>query len=341
LDEGELWASAQGAEEGEYALLVAGPDGEVARFASDVRGHGLARHPALPERVVLFARRPGRVGLVADVVRGEVLGHFESAPGRHQVGHGCFVDGGALLVVAEADDVTGQGTLAVFDAETLQRVREIETHGVGPHEVALMPDEATLVVANGGLVTAPGGRDPINLDTMHSSLVFVDLESGARISEHTVPEPKASLRHLAVADDGTVVVVMQIQRDALSDTEPRPLVAVRLPGEDLVALDDGVELGAAMQDYAGAVAVAGRIAAVTSPRGDLVGYWDLDTGASLGTTRFGDVSGVAASADGTRFILTGAGGQVRQTDAVTLEEDAQLRAQLGDVRWDNHLVTLR
>ena len=35
------------------------------------------------------------------------------------------------------------------------RIGELASFGVGPHEVVLMPDGATLVVANGGIRTHP------------------------------------------------------------------------------------------------------------------------------------------------------------------------------------------
>ena len=341
-DPGELWASAQGSEPGRYELVVGGPAGVHARFSTEVRGHGLAATAMSPDRVVMFGRRPNRVGVMADLAQGAVVGRFESPAGRHQVGHGCFSADATRLFVAEADDVTGEGTLAVLDADTLERVDELPTHGIGPHQLLLMPDGVTLVVANGGLITAPGGRDPINLDTMRSSLVYLDSRDGALLSEHTVPESKASLRHLDVADDGTVAVVMQIQRDALDDQDPRSLIAVHRPGQALAVLDDGLELSTAMEDYAGGVAVASgsRLAAVTSPRGNLVAFWHLDTGALEGYLAFDDVSGVSVSPGGTAFVLTGSGGQVRRADTTSLQEHADDRVRFDDVLWDNHLVTL-
>ncbi len=339
---GELWASAQGAEPGSFELVIASASGVHARFASEVRGHGLAADPTDPARVVMFGRRPECVGIACHVDSGEVAGRIECANGRHMTGHGCFSQDGSRLFVVEADNTTGEGTIAVLDGDTFGRLGEFSSHGVGPHEVALMPGGNVLAVANGGLITEPTGREPINLATMRSSLVFVDVDSGELRSEHTVAESKASLRHLAVARDGVVTVVMQIQREALADTQPRALVAVHRPGGELESLEDGLELGTAMDDYAGAVAVddVSRVAAVTSPRGNLVAFWHLDTGASLGVQRFDDVSGVALSADGTRFVLSGSGGQLRQTDIATLQEEPDARARLDDVRWDNHLLTL-
>lgn len=336
------WASAVATDAGTFELVAADAHGVRVRLASDVRGHGLAVHEVAPERVVMFGRRPERIAIVGDLRRGAVVGRIESPAERHQSGHGCFGLDGSVLYVVEADNVSGHGFIAVLDAETLQRKAEFATHGIGPHDLALLPDGSAIVVANGGLITEPGGRDPINLDTMASSLVYLDPRTGALLETHTVAETKASLRHLAVAEDGTVAVAMQIQRAALDDADPRPLIGVRAPGEPLRALEDGLDLSTAMEDYAGAIAIdsATRVAAITSPRGNLIGFWKLDGGALVGVHAFDDVSGVAQSSDGERFVFTGSNGQLRQVDTLALEELPGARHQFGDVRWDNHLIAL-
>lgn len=107
------------------------------------------------------------------------------------------------------------------------------------------------------------------------------------------------------------------------------------------ALQDGLELAAAMRDYGGSVAVdaRSRTAAVTSPRGDLVGFWDIDTGALRGHYAFDDVCGVAVSTDST-FVLSGSNGQVRSVDATTLADARDARERFDGVRWDNHMIAL-
>ncbi|MEM7152186.1 MAG: DUF1513 domain-containing protein [Myxococcota bacterium] len=339
----ERWVSAQGDSDETYGLVIAEPGGSSTTVRSGFRGHAMAHHPSDGSRVVMFGRRPGQFGIVVDIDRARVVQRFECTPHRRFAGHGCFDADGTRLLTVEADIETGAGIVAVRDAATLEVVREIETHGIGPHEIVLMPDGRTLAVANGGILTRPEtGADKLNLDTMRSTLVYLDLDSGQVLDEQGVLEPKASLRHLAVADDGTVVVVMQIQREALEDDEPRPLIAVHHPGQSLEPFTDGLELSTAMQDYAASVAVDdhARIAAVPSPRGNLVGFWHIDTGAWVGQHAFDDVSGVTVSAEHGCFVLSGSGGQVRLIDTETLAEATAARERFSDVRWDNHLLAI-
>jgi hypothetical protein len=55
--------------------------------------------------------------------------------------------------------------LGVRDAtDGYRQIGELASFGVGPHELVLMPDGATLAVANGGIRTHPG-RDRAKLGT--------------------------------------------------------------------------------------------------------------------------------------------------------------------------------
>ena len=339
----ERWISAQGDDEDAYGMVIATADGRATTIESGFRGHGLAVDPADPDRVVMVGRRPGSYGIVVDVRRASVVHRFESVPERIFCGHGCFTADGSRFVTTEADVRTAEGTLGIRDSTTFELVAEVPTHGIGPHELAMMPDGETIVIGNGGILTRPEtGGDKLNLDTMRSTLTYVDLASGAMLSEHLVPEAKASIRHLAVAEDGTIVAVMQVQRDVVEDSEPRPLIAVHRPGSELEVLEDGIELGTAMQDYAGGVAIDDRtrIAAVTSPRGSLVAFWNFDTGRLLGEVAFDDVSGVAVSPTQRHFILSGSGGQVRHVDIDSLRDVTEARVRFDGVRWDNHMLAV-
>ncbi len=340
---GERWVSAQGDDEASYGLVAADPDGIVSRVHTGFRGHGLIQRPGDPSRVVMFGRRPGAYAVEVDLDAERITRTLELPANRRLQGHGCFAEDGRLLLTSEADTSTGEGFVGVRDGETFALIRELPTFGIGPHELALMPDGATIVVANGGILTRPDtGAEKLNLDTMRSSLTYLELETGAQRDELRVPEDKASLRHLAVCDDGAVVVVMQVQREVLDHEDPVPLVAVHTPGGSLTPLEDGLELVAAMQDYAGAVAVhdASRVACVTSPRGDLAVFWNIDSGVLLGHHQLHDVCGVTVSSDRRHFVLSGSGGQLRLLDPTTLAQSGEA-STYADVRWDNHMIALR
>jgi len=74
-----------------------------------------------------------------------------------------FARDGRTLFATETAIETGDGVLGIYDAAADYRRRgEVPTHGLDPHEVRLMPDGRTLVIANGGILTHPDapGRGP-------------------------------------------------------------------------------------------------------------------------------------------------------------------------------------
>ncbi|MEM6931835.1 MAG: DUF1513 domain-containing protein [Myxococcota bacterium] len=337
---GTWWVSAQGDDAERFSLLAASPAGPTTNVPSGFRGHGLAVHPQISGRVVMFARRPGTEGLVVDLGEPRSATSLACRSGLRMQGHGAFSPDGQWLFGTLADEATGAGALGVWRTDSWAQVDELPTQGIGPHEVRLMPDGRTLVVANGGLLTRPEtGREVLNLDTMDSSIVFVDIDSGEVNEQARVGVPKASLRHLDITDDGVVVVGAQIQRAAVGHDDVLPLVAAHRPSTGLVAFDTP-DLVAAMADYVGSVTLSSRsrIAATSSPRGNLVLFWDIDRGALVGQHAFTDVSGLAVDEAAGTFVLTNSFGQVRTLDAFTLAEDESARRDFDDVRWDNHLT---
>ena len=108
---------------------------------------------------------------------------------------------------------------------------EIPTYGVGPHEILALPDGHTLAIANGGLVTdlADGKqrRRDLNIPEMDPSLVFVDVRDGRLLEQARPDDHFASVRHLALAPDGTVAVAMQYEGP---ETNPYPVLGLHRGG---------------------------------------------------------------------------------------------------------------
>ena len=249
----ELWLSAQGQSQDQYGLGYINP---IQQSSTDIsaqfRGHGLAKNPVLPEQVIMFGRRPGTQGLRINVATGKADGHFNCAEDRHMQGHGCYSADGKLLFCTESEISSGKGKVTVRDSQSLALINEFDSFGIGPHEIALMPDTTTLVIANGGLLTHPdSGRKVLNLESMRSSLSYIDSRTGALISEHFVAEEKASIRHLDVAADGTVALALQVQRQAMNNHALTPLAAIHKFGQAIQMLHAPEALTTKLNDYMG------------------------------------------------------------------------------------------
>ena len=337
---GGRYLSAAASFAGRYAVVAVGEDGEIA-FDLDLadRGHGLAVRPGSSE-AICFARRPGKFALVIDVLAGAVVTEIPVAPSRHFSGHGLFVQGGDLLLATENDEVRHEGVIGVYDARAnYKRIDEFPTFGIGPHDLALLPDGKTLVVANGGIDKRhddTGGRE---LADIRSDLVYLDWQA-ERLLERAILEPqytRLSIRHLALTETGDVAAALQDSAD-VPDLD-YPLGLLHRPGGAprwLAAPDGG---WGRLRGYCGAASAdrgAGLIA-MSSPRGNCVGLWD-ESGAALEALAIHDGCGLSATATAGEILVSSGSGELF---AVSRGAPAPAeRGANGEFRFDNHMVRI-
>ncbi|QTS85265.1 DUF1513 domain-containing protein [Ectopseudomonas khazarica] len=310
-------------------------DGQQA-FATAVteRCHDVVPHPSLP--LALFVgRRPSTESYLIDTRDGRLLQTLVAAEGRHYNGHAVFHQGGDWLYATENDTTEpGRGVLGVYrlNGERLERSGEHSTHGVGPHQLLWMPDGETLVVANGGIRTEAESRVEMNLDAMDSSLVLMHRD-GSLVSQEKLADQQNSVRHLAVARDGTVVSGQQYMGD-LHDAVP--LLAIKRPGQALQAFPLGEAQRAMMSQYTASLAIHDdlRLLAMTAPRGNRFFVWDLDSAEVRLDVPLPDCAGVGAVADG--FVVTSGQGRCRLYDCRG-ERIVAKALDLPAGLWDNHL----
>ncbi|MEZ5933654.1 MAG: DUF1513 domain-containing protein [Alphaproteobacteria bacterium] len=338
-DAGPLYVACHADPEGRHFVAGFQTDGQL-RFdlALPDRGHAMAFRERAAE-VVVFARRPGRFAVVIDYEEGVALRRIDAPEGRHFYGHGAFSPDGRTLFATENDYASGDGMVGIYDAtDGYRRIGEHRSHGIGPHELVLMPDGRTLAVANGGIRTHPDhDRAKLNLDTMTPSLVFTDLADGGLQGELRLPEPlhQLSIRHLALLADGRIAIAMQYEggkRDRV------PLVAIA-DGRGIATLSAPEPVQRRMRHYGGSVAVdpSGRMIAVSAPRGGLVTFWDGVERRYVGAADLEDGCGVAPGGQADRFLLTSGGGDVVEADARSGETIALRPQRLDQASFDNHL----
>jgi hypothetical protein len=327
------------------AFFVTGFDTE-GRVAFDLplpgRGHGFAVRADRGE-AVLFARRPGSYATILDPKAGRLVHEMPAAPDRWFNGHGTYDAAGRKLYASETIASTGDGVIGVYDASAAyRRLGEFPSGGLDPHDIRLLPDGRTLVVANGGILTDPDAPGiQLNLDTMRPSLAYLDAASG-RLRQEVFLAPELhqlGIRHLAVAADGTVAIAMQFAGPSMLTT---PLVGTHrfgAPAIEFLPLEE--PLLVRLRGYCGSAAMdaTGTLLGVTSPRGNLAVFWDLKSGHMLGTGSVTDGCAIAADGDGGFLVGSGLGGMFRYRDAAGRQE--RLALKLADAgRWDNHMMPL-
>ena len=322
-----------------FVACVADERGRILRqVALPARGHGFAVDPTGTQAVAL-ARRPGTFAAAFDPAGDAPARVFHTPKGRHFQGHAVFEPQGRYLFATENDFNNVRGCIGVYDAaDRFKRVAELPSHGIGAHELVLMPDGQTLAVANGGILTHPdSGRAKLNLGTMTPNLAYVDLASG-RLQDSVSHAPgrrqKLSIRHLAAFSDGRVVIACQDQGPA---GDGLPLVGLHRPGsgriKDLTAPQATLY---GLQGYCGSVAVdrGSKIAAVSAPRGGRILFWNTATSELVGTTPLADGCGIAPGPAEGSFVLTSGLGAF-QIGGPGLSASSP---PADSAPWDNHLL---
>lgn len=291
------------------------------------RGHAAAAHPTLA-LAVAFARRPGTFALVIDCIRGTTAARLTPPKGRQFNGHGTFTADGGLLITTEQAAETSEGVLGLWETETWARVGEWPTGGIGPHDLRRLPD-GRLVVANGGIRTDPSDRRKLNLDTMRPNLTLLSAK-GEILDQVALPEAlhQNSIRHLTLHGEA-IAFAMQWEGDP---AEAVPQLGLWRPGHAPVACPPDDTQAFAMKGYAGSIAAAPGLVALTSAPGGALMLFDA-AGRPQATHRRADLSGVALGPRG--LVATDGQGGIWAVAA----DGLQLLAH-HPLAWDNHLVSL-
>lgn len=244
--------------------------------------------------VVVMGRRPSENFWVLDTATGHVKFAINAANNRHFYGHACYSLDGELLYVTENDTISLDGKIGIYDAyDNYKKIAEYNSHGIGPHELIMHPDSETLVIANGGIKTEQASREELNLDSMRPSLVYVNRHTGALLEQIMPEHNQMSVRHLAMHDDGTVMIGIQFQGEKHINV---PLVLTHKRGDaDFKALIMPNDQWQRFHQYIASVAVdsARNLLCVTTPIGGCAAIYDLNTRTLINDVSLPDCAGAA------------------------------------------------
>lgn len=304
---------------------------------TDFLPHGFAIHPQRPARVALFEKK-GPGACVLDLAAERVVQVLKASPGRRFYGHGAFVQGGAVLVSAESALEDNVGALVARDGTTGAVLGDVPTHGLAPHDCALLPDGTTMVVAHGGSALHAAGGAP--------SVTWVDLPSGRLLERITMASARINAGHIAVNARGDLAVV-SAPRDGLVPVDDHlGAVTLRPAGKRATQVTRPVSTVRRMRGETLSVLLleASRTVLATHPLGDCVTAWGLDDGRPRATWTLTEPRGLVRSLDGQWVLVShrDAGAMTLSAfSAKTLEPvEFALRpsfvtgSHLGITRWD-------
>ncbi len=336
---GSRYLSAATDDRGSHYLVGLDANGAIRfRTALPGRAHGISVRPG-DRSCLLAARRPGRWLLELSLDDGSVLNRVQAAPGRHFYGHGVLDPAGGLFYASENDYDGERGVIGVYDRR-LARVGEFPSHGIGPHELRLMPDGRTLAVANGGILTHPdSGRSKLNLPDMRPNLAYLDREGGQLLDKVELPRElhQLSIRHLDVSPAGRVALAMQYQGPA---ADAVPLVALHQLGGDLELVRIPEQLRRRLHQYCGSVRydLSGRWLAVSAPKANRVLFFDVGSGYA-GQAEMADGCGIAPTGNIGEFLISGGNGDLGVFEPGQASGKASRREP--GLHWDNHMTRVR
>lgn len=339
LDNETVVASAFQTGDNKHGLALHTPDGFlISNFPLPSRGHDVVFNPK-NDRCVVFARRPGGFGLAVDRAGHQGPTLFHCPQDRHFYGHGGFSNDGRLLFATENDFEHVRGTIGIYDATNrFQRIGEFSSYGVGPHELILDSSGGQLIVANGGIETHPDfGRRKLNIQTMKSSLVYIDIKTGDLLEKHHLEHGAntLSIRHLARGYRDEVLFACQDEGwyPGVSPEDISPLVGRSRIGEGISLFADRPINWSGFKGYIGSIAVSQNREqfAITSPKGNLVAMFNRENLSVESQTSINAVSGLAfhknqlyVSSAANRF------GPLHRILPSTLNSE--------DIRYENHLA---
>lgn len=298
----------------------------------------LPRHARRPGvQALVLARRPGEFMVRMDVMRQAALQWHRMEDDRYLGGHAVLAADGQTFFTTETDASTGQGLVVERDLHSLQARREWASGGIGPHALLLEPG-GSLLVANGGILNLPEtGRRKLNLSQMDPNLTRLDATSGAIVAQFRLPDPRLSLRHLAVAPNGTTAVALQAEHTTASERATAPAWAL-LDGQQLRAVhwESAADTPAGWDGYAGDVCYAHQRFWVSAPRAGWLASWSVAGQAP----QFQHLTGVGALASrDDHWVAGGAKAVLGQWPRGAGDLGAEVRYPLSTA-WDNHAVLL-
>ena len=312
--------------------------------------------------VVVMGRRPSEKFWVLNTASGQVKFSIKASTHRHFYGHACYSLDGKLLYVTENDTLSLDGKIGIYDADDhYKKIAEFDSYGIGPHELIMHPDGETLVIANGGIKTEQASRAELNLDSMRPSLVYLNRHNGD-LFEQIIPEHnQMSVRHLAMHNDGTVMIGIQFQGEKHINV---PLVLTHKRGEpDFKPLMMPNNQWQRFHQYIASVAVdiERNLLCVTTPIGGCAAIYDLNTRALIDDVSLPDCAGAAVlfnnntekaedNNEQSGFIVSDGQGQLTaltvnnlaaaQLDTVDKGERVFIDSKYHMMSFDNHLQAL-
>lgn len=298
-------------------------------------------------KVIFIGRSPSTSFYVVDTNTKTLIRTGAAPAGRFFSGHGVMSH--HLLHLPESDIESRQGFIGLYDSQDqFRRVGGFSTHGIEPHQLALL-NTSTIVVANGGVFKDKQGRVK-NPNNIHSSIVFMDIQSGTLLQKNESPSSTLSLRHLVIGEDDLISIGAQSHSESIE-----PLICSLEKGGQLKWMKADDALWMSHVGYTASLSRSGDTLLVTSPRGNGMSFWDVNTHEYKQFYALRDCAGAVAITAATATSIESLNA-AKPTDYFWVSSSSGLLQKLAlkkvssifsvetlasvqcEVSWDNHLT---
>jgi len=205
--------------------------------------------------------------LILDPRDGRITASFSSTKDLDFFGHGVASADGQYLFCSESSKGKLDGVVSVRDGQTGKLLDQLPSFGQNPHEMIMMPDRKTLLVANAG---------PLDYDTKRdgrerTSLAFIDINSKKLHQRLLSKNPNVKLAHFARNPSGRIFVggVPGLNKDIMAGR-----VMTSDGSSDLVEMPMSEELLKTLVNETLSVVASESIVAASMPFSNRVLVWD-------------------------------------------------------------------
>ena len=338
--------SAKDAQNKHYAVAVDIHGYLISRVALPSRGHDALALPNKPGHALIFARSPNRFAMEVDFVTGHIAHSFTSDNDTYFNGHGAVSADGKWLYTSENHLDSNEGFIVVRDTQSYRVVDRFPSGGISPHELLLLPDEKTLVIANSGIVT-PSRSSAKNAKTEHQSLLaetpsnltYIDINNKDIVAQIAAPEYGQRIRHLDASEQGDVFIAMEYHGD---NAHLPPLIYrhtlndERKNGE-LKAAKFSANTLKRIQQKTASIKVLNNLLAVSCPQANCLTFFHTD---SLELIEQEDYPGVAGlTTVNNLLVVSSREGKLRiYNNKVNLKYATE--QNLASLYFDTHMTTI-
>lgn len=173
-------------------------------------GHPVKRH------LVLVPESGGTKACVVDLREQKAVRTLEASKGRLFGGHGVFTKDGSRLYCSEFEPApSGKGFVAVWDAETFQRIGAFPSGGRFPHDVAIQPGGTHMTASNLGAEEGP------HVKFGGTFVSRIELATQKVVERFELNENEAEINGEAIAGDGVSIA----RHDPVMRTDARYFIS--------------------------------------------------------------------------------------------------------------------